>query len=62
MCHSIRFLMFCWPIELRSDVLMSFMREKMRSHSDVSAGMSSEMTTRRSTRAYSSHVARTRNR
>ena len=62
MCHSIRFFRFCWPIVERSDVLRSFMSEKMRSHSDVSAGMRSEMTTRRSTRAYSSHVARTRNR
>ena len=41
-------------MELRSDVLMSFMREKTRSHSDVSAGRMMEKTTRRSGSGYSS--------
>eukprot|EP00310_Coccolithus_braarudii_P024114 CAMPEP_0183333440 /NCGR_PEP_ID=MMETSP0164_2-20130417/2336_1 /TAXON_ID=221442 /ORGANISM="Coccolithus pelagicus ssp braarudi, Strain PLY182g" /LENGTH=71 /DNA_ID=CAMNT_0025502361 /DNA_START=520 /DNA_END=735 /DNA_ORIENTATION=+ len=43
-----------YPIQARSAVLMSFIREKILSHSEVSAGMMRAMTTRRSTRVYSS--------
>ena len=42
-----------WPNLDRSDVLMSFISEKMRSASEVSSGISSMMATRRSTYRYS---------
>ena len=48
-----RFARLRWPRLERSDVLMSFIREKMRSASDVSSGISSMMATRRSTDMYS---------
>eukprot|EP00966_Prymnesium_polylepis_P321813 7378103-Prymnesium_polylepis.3 len=51
-CQSIRLRRVRVPIELRSAVLMSFMSEKMRSHSDVSQTTSIEMTTRRSGSGY----------
>ena len=36
-CHFIKLRRFSWPRELRSAVLRSFISEKMRSHSEVSA-------------------------
>ena len=34
-CHSMRFLRVCCPMRARSAVLMLFINENMRSHSDV---------------------------
>ena len=45
-CQTIRFFRFL-PKLLRCAVFRLFISEKMRSHSDVSTGMSSAITTRR---------------
>ena len=52
-CHTIRLLSFS-ARALRCAVFRSFIREKMRSHSEVSVGMRCAITTRRRMSGYSS--------
>ena len=46
------FFRLAWPSAERSAVLRLFMRENMRSHSEVSAGTSNAMAAKRSTSKY----------